>query len=159
LTTENKMTIEGYNVHSAGDFVGQELGVTDWVVIDQDRIDRFADCTEDHQWIHVDAERAKQSPYGTTVAHGFLCLSLLAPAQTSIVVASDAGQVLNYGLDRVRFMAPVKVDSRIRTRVQLLSAEDKGPGRVLIKTKNTVEIEGEEKPALVAEMLVLMVAR
>jgi acyl dehydratase len=153
------MTIEGYNVHSAGDFVGQELGVTDWVVIDQDRIDRFADCTEDHQWIHVDAERAKQSPYGTTVAHGFLCLSLLAPAQTSIVVASDAGQVLNYGLDRVRFMAPVKVDSRIRTRVQLLSAEDKGPGRVLIKTKNTVEIEGEEKPALVAEMLVLMVAR
>jgi acyl dehydratase len=153
------MTIEGYNVHSAGEFVGQELGVTDWVVIDQDRIDRFADCTEDHQWIHVDVERAKKSPYGTTVAHGFLCLSLLAPAQTSIVVPSDAGQVLNYGLDRVRFMAPVKVDSRIRTRVQLLSAEDKGPGRVLIKTKNTVEIEGEEKPALVAEMLVLMVAR
>jgi acyl dehydratase len=153
------MTIEGYNVHSAGDFVGQELGVTDWVVIDQDRIDRFADCTEDHQWIHVDAERAKQSPYGTTVAHGFLCLSLLAPAQTSIVVASNAGQVLNYGLDRVRFMAPVKAGSRIRTRVQLLSAEDKGPGRVLIKTKNTVEIEGEEKPALVAEMLVLMVAK
>lgn len=153
------MTIEGYNVHSAGDFVGQELGVTDWVVIDQDRIDRFADCTEDHQWIHVDVERAKKSPYGTTVAHGFLCLSLLAPAQTSIVVPSDAGQVLNYGLDRVRFMAPVKAGSRIRTRVQLLSAEDKGPGRVLIKTKNTVEIEGEEKPAVVAEMLVLMVAR
>jgi acyl dehydratase len=153
------MTIEGYNVHSAGDFVGQELGVTDWVVIDQDRIDRFADCTGDHQWIHVDVERAKQSPYGTTVAHGFLCLSLLAPAQTSIVVPSDAGQVLNYGLDRVRFMAPVKAGSRLRTRVQLVSSEDKGPGRVLIKTKNTVEIEGEEKPALIAEMLVLMVAR
>jgi acyl dehydratase len=154
------MTIEGYNVHSAGEFIGQELGVTDWIVIDQHRIDRFADCTEDHQWIHVDAERAaKEGPFGATVAHGFLCLSLLAPAQTSIVVPSDAGQVLNYGLDRVRFMAPVKVDSRIRTRVQLLSAEAKGPGRVLIKTKNTVEIEGEEKPALVAEMLVLMVAR
>jgi acyl dehydratase len=153
------MTIEGYNVHSAGEFVGQELGVTDWVVIDQDRIDRFADCTEDHQWIHVDVERAKGSPYGTTVAHGFLCLSLLAPAQTSIVVPSDAGQVLNYGLDRVRFMAPVKAGSRIRTRVQLLSAENKGPGRVLIKTKNTVEIEGEEKPAVVAEMLILMVAK
>jgi acyl dehydratase len=154
------MTIEGYNVHSAGEFIGQELGVTDWIVIDQHRIDRFADCTEDHQWIHVDAERAaKEGPFGATVAHGFLCLSLLAPAQTSIVVPSDAGQVLNYGLDRVRFMAPVKVDSRIRTRVQLLSAEGKGPGRVLIKTKNTVEIEGEEKPALIAEMLVLMVAK
>jgi acyl dehydratase len=154
------MTIEGYNVHSAGEFVGQELGVTDWVVIDQHRIDRFADCTGDHQWIHVDAERAaKEGPFGGTIAHGFLCLSLLASAQTSIVVPSDAGQVLNYGLDRVRFMAPVKAGSRTRTRVHLLSADDKGPGRVLIKTKNTVEIEGEEKPALVAEMLVLMVAR
>ena len=152
------MTIEGYNVHSAGSSSVRSWE-TDWVVIDQDRIDRFADCTEDHQWIHVDVERAPQSPYGTTVAHGLLCLSLLAPAQTSIVVPSDTGQVLNYGLDRVRFMAPVKAVLRIRTRVQLLSAEDKGPGRVLIKTKNTVEIEGEEKPAVVAEMLVLMVAR
>ena len=160
MTTENKMTIEGYNVHSAGEFVGQELGVTDWVVIDQHRIDRFAECTGDHQWIHVDVERAaKEGPFGGTIAHGFLCLSLLASAQTSIVVPSDAGQVLNYGLDRVRFMAPVKAGSRTRTRVHLLSADDKGPGRVLIKTKNTVEIEGEEKPALVAEMLVLMVAR
>jgi acyl dehydratase len=154
------MTIDGYSMRSAGEFVGQELGVTDWIVIDQHRIDRFADCTEDHQWIHVDTERAaRESPFGTTVAHGFLCLSLLAAAQTSLVVPPDAAQVLNYGFDRVRFMAPVKVDSRIRTRVQLLSVEGKGPGRLLVKTRNTVEIEAEEKPALVAEMLVLMVAK
>ena len=154
------MTIEGYNIRTAGEFVGQELGITDWIGIDQDRIDRFADCTGDHQWIHVDVERAaRESPFGTTIAHGFLCLSLLAAAQNSIVVPPDAAQVLNYGFDRLRFMTPVKVDSRVRTRVQLMSAEDKGPGRVLIKTKNTVEIEGGEKPALVAEMLVLMVAR
>jgi acyl dehydratase len=153
------MTIEGYNVRSAGEFVGQELGVTDWVVIDQHRIDRFADCTGDHQWIHVDVERAaKEGPFGGTIAHGFLCLSLLASAQTSIVVPSDAGQVLNYGLDRVRFMAPVKTGTRVRTRVHLLSVENKGPGRLLVKTKNTVEVEGEEKPALIAEMLVLLVA-
>jgi acyl dehydratase len=154
------MTIEGYSIRTAGEFVGQELGITDWVVIDQDRIGRFADCTGDHQWIHVDVERAaNEGPFGGTIAHGFLCLSLLAPAQTSIVVTPDAAQVLNYGLDRVRFMAPVKAGSRVRTRVHLLSAEDKGPGRLLIKTKNTVEIEGEEKPALVAEMLVLLVAK
>ena len=85
------MTINGYSMLSAGEFVGQELGVTDWIVIDQHRIDRFADCTEDHQWIHVDTERAaKESPFGTTVAHGFLCLSLLAAAQTSLVVPPDA---------------------------------------------------------------------
>jgi acyl dehydratase len=153
------MTIEGYSIRTAGEFVGQELGVTDWVVIDQERIGRFADCTGDHQWIHVDAERAaREGPFGGTIAHGFLCLSLLAPAQTSIAVTSDAAQVLNYGLDRVRFMAPVKTGSRVRTRVHLLSAENKGPGRLLVKTKNTVEVEGEEKPALVAEMLVLLVA-
>jgi acyl dehydratase len=153
------MTIEGYSIHSVSEFVGKELGVTDWVVIDQDRIDRFADCTGDYQWIHVDAEKAvREGPFGGTIAHGFLCLSLLAPAQTSIVLPADAAQILNYGLDRVRFMAPVKAGSRTRTHVQLLTVENKGPGRVLIKTKNTIEIEGEEKPALIAEMLVLLIA-
>jgi acyl dehydratase len=154
------MTIEGYSIHSASKFVGKELGVTDWVVINQDRIDRFADCTGDHQWIHVNAEKAvREGPFGGTIAHGFLCLSLLAPAQTSIVLPADAAQILNYGLDRVRFMAPVKAGSRTRTHVQLLTVESKGPGRVLIKTKNTIEIEGEEKPALIAEMLVLLIAK
>jgi acyl dehydratase len=153
------MTIDGYSIHSASDFVGKDLGVTDWVAIDQGRIDRFADCTGDHQWIHVDAEKAvREGPFGGTIAHGFLCLSLLAPAQTSIVLPADAAQILNYGLDRVRFMAPVKAGSRTRTHVQLLAVENKGLGRVLIKTKNTIEIEGEEKPALIAEMLVLLIA-
>ena len=153
------MTIEGYSIRTAGEFVGQELRVTDWVVIDR-TASASSPTTGDHQWINVDAERAaKEGPFGGTIAHGFLCLSLLAPAQTSIVLPPDAAQILNYGLDRVRFMAPVKAGSRVRTRVHLLLTENKGPGRLLIKTKNTVEVEGEGKPALVAEMLVLLVAK
>ena len=154
------MSIEGYSVQTIGDFVGRDLGVSDWITVDQERINRFADCTGDHQWIYVDVELAKkESPVGAPIAHGFLCLSLIAPTYADVgVFPPDAAQVLNYGLDRVRFMAPVKAGSRIRSRVKLVSATAKGNGRVLAKTQNTIEIEGEEKPALIAEILLMISA-
>jgi len=137
--------------------VGQELGVSSWRPIEQDRIDRFADATDDHQWIHVDRARAADGPFGTTVAHGFLTLSLLAP--TAYEVLHDAfanATAFNYGLDRVRFVAPVKAGARVRNRVKLMALEDKGGGRWLVTSENTFEIEGEEKPALIAVSLVML---
>ena len=153
------MAIPGnYTFDTVGEFVGRVFGVSNWMTVDQQTIDRFAEATGDDQWIHVDVERAKrESPYGTTIAHGFLILSLLAKLQFDAgVVPPDAAQALNFGLDRVRFIAPVKSGNRIRNRLELLSVEEKGEGRVLIKTKNTIEIEGEEKPAMVAELLALL---
>lgn len=152
------MSIEGYSLQTVHQFVGRELGVSSWLTIDQQRIDEFAECTNDHQWIHVDVERARrESPFGTTIAHGYLTLCLLSPLQNEVgVIPSDAGQALNYGLDRVRFMTPVKAESRIRMRVMLISVEDRGKGRFLLKTQNTFEIEHEDKPALLAESLALV---
>jgi acyl dehydratase len=151
-------TLEGYSFDTVGEFVGREFGVSGWISVDQESIDKFAESTGDDQWIHVDVERAKrESPYGTTIAHGFLILSLLAKLQFDAgVVPPDAAQALNFGLDRVRFLAPVKSGDRVRNRLELLSAEEKSKGRILIKTKNTIEIEGEEKPAMVAELLALL---
>jgi acyl dehydratase len=148
-----------YAFDNVGEFVGREFGVSDWITVDQETIDRFAESTGDSQWIHVDVERAKrESPYGVTIAHGFLILSLLAKLQFDAgVVPPDASQALNFGLDRVRFITPVKSGDRIRNRLELLSAEKKGEGRILLKTNNTVEIEGEEKPAMVAELLALLI--
>ncbi len=140
-------------------FVGREIGVSDWVLVDQARIDAFAACTGDHQWIHVDAERARrESPLGTTIAHGYLTLSLL-PMMTAELGLKPAGAayVLNYGADKIRYLNPVKSGSRLRVHVTLAEVTPKGPGRWLIKSINTVEIEGEEKPALVAETLALIV--
>lgn len=140
--------------------VGRELGVTDWLLLDQDRINRFAEATGDRQWIHVDVERAKrESPLGSTVAHGFLSLSLLARFGFEIgLVPPEGCHLLNYGLNRVRFAAPVKAGARVRDRIVLLRIEERGKGRTLVTTRHTVEIEGEEKPALVAESLVLLVS-
>jgi acyl dehydratase len=154
------MALDGYSFGTVHEFVGQELGVSDWITVDQESIDKFAECTGDHQWIHVDAERAeRESPYGTTIAHGFLTLSLLAQLQYAVgIVPPDVAQAVNFGLDRVRFISPVKSGSRIRDRVVLVSAEEKGEGRMLVKTQNTIEIEGEEKPAMVAEALALLMA-
>lgn len=153
------MTLDGYGYHTVQEFVGRELGVSDWLTIDQERINQFADCTEDHQWIHIDVERAKkESPFGATVAHGFLILSLLPRFHFETgVVPTDASAVINYGLDKVRFIAPVKAGKRVRSRVMLVSVEDKAGGRI-VKTQNTIEIEGEDKPAMVAELLYLMFA-
>src|SRR5262249_58521979 len=129
--------------------------VSDWLTVDQERIDQFAACTGDHQWIHVGVERARrESPFGAPIAHGYLTLALLAQFQYAIgLIPPDVAQAINYGLDRVRFLAPVRAGDRIRNRVVLLAAEDKGGGRVLIKTRNTIEIAGEDKPTMVAETL------
>ncbi len=152
------MAIEGLTLATINEFVGRELGVSDWVTVDQERINEFADCTGDHQWIHVDVERAKrESPFGTTIAHGYLTLSLLPAMQYSVgTLPSGVKAALNYGSDKVRFLTPVKAGSRIRDRITLVGAENKGGGRVLMTTRHTVEIEGEEKPALVADTLAML---
>ena len=140
------------------DHVGEETGVSDWLVIDQDRIDAFADVTLDHQFIHVDPEAAAQTPLGSTVAHGFLTLSLVsALAGESMLMPAETVMVLNYGVDRVRFIEPVKVDSRVRTRTRLADVREKGPGRWLCANEVTVEIDGVDKPAMVAETLTMFV--
>ena len=140
-------------------FVGQELGVSNWLVVDQERINQFAQCTGDHQWIHVDVERAKKhSPFGGPVAHGFLTLSLLASLGMEVgIVPKDAVASFNYGLNKVRFIAPVKAGARVRLRVSLAEVTDQGGGRKLVKLDNTMEIEGEDKPALIAESLAILV--
>jgi acyl dehydratase len=146
------------NLANLHEHVGAELGVSAWETLDQPRIDRFAECTGDHQWIHVDVERARaESPLRATIAHGYLLLSLIAPATFEVLTRPlGVAQALNYGLDKVRFLSPVKVGSRVRNRIRLLSIEDKGQGRVLIATENTIEIDGETRPALIAAALVLV---
>ena len=134
--------------------VGQEVGVSDWIEIDQARIDAFADCTEDHQFIHIDPVAAAQTPFGGTIAHGFLTLSLMSQmSYQAAPVLEGVAMGVNYGFDKLRFLQPVRAGSRVRGRFKLLSAEEKGPGRWLIKNEVTVEIEGGDKPALIAEWL------
>lgn len=142
-----------------GDQIGQELGVSDWVTIDQARIDAFAACTGDHQWIHIDVERTKhESPFGGPVAHGYLTLSMVAPLAMQIgVIPKDATAGLNYGIDKVRFLAPVPAGARVRLRVVLAGIEPRDGGQVIMKTRNTLEVEGSQKPALVAETLALLI--
>ena len=136
------------------DYLGKEVGVSDWLTVDQERINQFAEATGDHQYIHVDPERAAQTPFGTTIAHGFLTMSLM------VVMGYEAGLKLentvmgiNYGFDKLRFINPVKVNSKIRGRFKLIGAEQKKPNHYLLKHEVTVEIEGEDKPALIAEWL------
>jgi len=152
------MAISGYSLSTITNFVGQELGVSAWMTIDQERINQFADFTGDHQWIHVDVERARrESPSGSTIAHGFLTLSLAAALQYEIgIIPAGVSEALNYGLERVRFLAPVKAGARIRDRVVLMAVETRGKGQLLLKTRNTIEIEGESRPALIAETLSLL---
>jgi len=138
-------------------FLGKELGVSDWLTISQDRINAFAACTEDRQWIHVDEEKACQGPLGSTVAHGFLVLSLLPHFHQHIPLFQRKFRMaVNYGLNRVRFVRPVKPGSRIRNRAVLKGFTRKGFFRMLLTIENTIEIEGEDKPALVAELLALI---
>lgn len=136
------------------DLIGQEVGLSRWITVDQDRIDAFARITEDEQFIHVDPEAARATPFGGTIAHGFLTLSL-ASAMSYDAVKPLEGVVMgvNYGFDKLRFLAPVPAGARIRGRFKLLSAEDKGGGRWLLKHELTVEIDGADKPALIAEWL------
>ena len=136
------------------DLIGQEVGVSRWFEITQARIDAFADCTEDWQFIHVDPEAAKATPFGGTIAHGFLTLSLAsAMSYDAVPPLEGVAMGVNYGFDKLRFLAPVPAGSRVRGRFRLLSAEDKSGGRWLLKHELTVEIEGGDKPALIAEWL------
>lgn len=132
---------------------GANLGCTAWTEIDQDRVNRFADTTNDHQWIHVDPERAKTGPFGATVAHGFLTLALIAPAVFELISVTDADTVINYGLEKVRFPAPVMVGSRIRVSGQIASVTAV-PGGQQAALRLSVEIEGGAKPGCVADFLV-----
>lgn len=155
------MTTPTLSVATISDWIGKELGTSQWVVVDQARINAFAQCTGDHQWIHVDVERAKkESPFGGPIAHGYLTLSLLAEMSEDIgIIPKDAVAAVNYGMDKVRFLAPVKAGSRLRTHATLVSVTDQGGGRKLIKVLNSVEIEGETKPALIAESLAILVGQ
>ncbi len=137
--------------------VGTQIGLSDWLEIDQARIDAFAEVTGDHQWIHVDRARAAAGPFGATIAHGFLSLSLL-PMLSGDPFLGLPGVLggLNYGMDKVRFLTPVKCGAKVRTRVKMLSCEDKGGGRLLVTNETTMEIEGESKPALVAVNLAMV---
>jgi acyl dehydratase len=140
--------------------IGEEVGVSAWYAMDQSRIDEFAHCTEDRQWIHVDTERAaKESPFGGTIAHGFLTLALLAPTSFELLVSKlQLKQAVNYGLEKVRFLAPVKAGKRVRNRIKLVAVEDKGGGRWLVNTEHTIEIENEDKPALIALSQAMLMA-
>ena len=138
--------------------IGQETGRSGWFTVDQERIDTFADATMDHQWIHVDPESAAQGPFESTIAHGFLTQSLLSYLTLeSMLLPEGAAMYINYGSNKVRFLNPVKVDSRVRAVSVLKEVTEKSPGQILITNAVTVEIEGAEKPALVAELLTLAV--
>ncbi len=130
--------------------VGQDIGCSGWLAVEQSRIDQFAQATGDHQWIHTDPERAAQGPFGAPVAHGFLTLSLLPALFESGFVVDDVRMGVNYGLNRVRFMSPVKVGSRVRARFKLVSYEPL-PGGAQLTVDATIEIEGADKPACVAQ--------
>ena len=135
---------------------GSELGVSDWVLVDQARIDTFAECTNDHQFIHVNPEMAKQTPFGGTIAHGFLTLSLLSGMAYEVLPGIEGAKMgVNYGMNKLRFIAPVRSGKRIRARFKLLEVADRGPGVLQATTEVSVEIEGEEKPALLAEWVSL----
>lgn len=132
--------------------VGTQIGTSDWATVEQDRIDTFADATGDHQWIHVDPERAKDGPFGATIAHGFLTLSLLSTLAGQTYQVENVKMGVNYGLNKVRFTSPVAVGAKIRAVVDLVDVSDVAGG-VQLTTKVTIEIEGSERPALVAEWL------
>ncbi|NRQ49858.1 MaoC family dehydratase [Aeromicrobium stalagmiti] len=145
------------NSKEIADAAGEELGVSEWVAITQDRIDMFADATGDRQWIHVDPERAADGPFGATIAHGYLTLSMLPFLGAQVFAfAGDVARV-NYGLNKVRFVSPVKVGSKVRSRVELLTVEDIDKGQ-RATLQHTVEIKGSDKPACVAETVTLLMA-
>lgn len=139
------------------DYVGREIGTSEWFEIEQTRINQFADATLDHQFIHIDSEKATPL-FGSTIAHGFLSLSLIPHLTAQTVLAPEnLKHVFNYGLDKVRFINPVNVGSKVRTHSKVVSVDDKGDGRYLLKTEITMEIKGIEKPAFVAESLSMFI--
>ncbi|MCH7976811.1 MAG: MaoC family dehydratase [Bacteroidetes bacterium] len=153
------MPSDSYSFANVADFVGQEIGVSGWISVDQPMIDAFAELTGDRQWIHIDTDRAaREAPTGTTIAHGLLTLSLLPMMRNEIgVIPNGTERSINYGYNKIRFLAPVKPGARIRTRITLSAVTPRGAG-FLIDTRNTVEIEGEDKPAMIADSLTLLVS-
>jgi acyl dehydratase len=141
------------DIKALNEHVGEHLGWTEWREVTQDQVDLFADATEDHQWIHVDRERAAQGPFGGTIAHGYLTLSLVPPMMFELLRVEGVSMGINYGLDRVRFPAPVPVGSRIRAGAELAEVKEI-PGGLQSKLVITFEVEGSDKPACVAEVLV-----
>lgn len=142
--------------HSAQEYqaaVGRALGPTDWLTVEQDRIDKFAEATGDHQWIHVDTERARTGPFGATIAHGFLSLALVNYFLPDLARAEGLKHGINYGCDRVRFPAALKVGTRVRGRAEIVSVEELGAGAAQVKIRVTIEAEGGEKPVCVADTL------
>jgi len=137
--------------------VGEDIGTSNWVEITQDRVDQFADATGDHQWIHVDLEKAKEGPFGTTIAHGYLTLSLVPWLGSKVFTLDTPGAKLNYGVNKVRFPSPVPVGSRVRAKVAVGSLTDVAAGKQLT-LQYVVEIEDQDKPACVAETVVLLLA-
>jgi len=146
------MALHTVNVADLPSLEGQDLGTSSWFDITQERIDTFADATGDHQYIHVDPERAKDGPFGTTIAHGFLTLSLFIPMWSEILEVADASTLVNYGTDKVRFVSPVPAGSRIRLHVVVKTVTEV-KGGYQIHVDGTIEIEGREKPAVVVESI------
>ena len=145
-------------VDKLADFIDKPTEPTEWVLIDQDRINGFADVTMDQQFIHVDAEKAGQTPFGSTIAHGYLTMSLVSHFLGQCAVGPEnAMMAINYGSDKVRFLQPVKVNSQVRGRATLLEVSDKAPGQLLTKTRMSIEIKDDETPAMVAEILTLFI--
>ena len=137
-----------------------ELGKSDWLRIDQDRINRFADATDDHQFIHVNPEQSAKTPFGSTIAHGYLTLSLVPHLNSQTMVAPQGAVMgINYGADKIRYLQPVITGSRVRSSTKVISVQEKSPGQWLLKSAVTVEIEGSEKPALIAELLSLLIVQ
>lgn len=146
------------SVDALQSWIGQEIGTSEWITIDQERINLFADATDDHQWIHVDVERAeRESPFGAPVAHGFLTLSLLPRLTREIMQIEGVATKVNYGLDKVRFVAAVTAGSRLRARQTLNSVERHGEGRYMLRNTVTIEIKDSDKPACIAESLSLII--
>lgn len=150
--------LTNYCFDTVADHVGRELGISPWLTVSQAQIDQFADCTGDHQWIHVDVERCRtHSPFGTPIAHGFLTLSLLAKLLMDVgMVPPDVRQAINAGVDKVRFKTPVRAGARVRARATVARVEPKGEGRLLATASAVLEVEGEPQPALSAEVTVML---
>ncbi len=147
--------MDTYSFHTLEKYIGHDFGLCAPILVDQDRINAFADITNDHQWIHVDVARAaKESPTGTTIAHGYLTLSLVAAAiDSSGILPPDAKAVFNYGMEKVRFLAPVPAGSTLRARFVLKAVDTKGPTQKLMTVSGSMEIDGHDKPALVGEFM------
>ena len=144
-------------VSELSSWVGREIGPGDWHEVTQERVDQFAEATGDHQWIHVDPARAAEGPFGGTIAHGYLTLSLIPMLNWELWTFTGAAMGVNYGSDKVRFLTPVRVGSRVRMRGKVLSVDPRPDGSLLVKNEVTIEVEGSDKPALIAHTLSLTV--